>query len=116
MTLTATDSRHGTYNGYQNHGCRCDPCREAAALYRLDRDMTGYGREWRHRTGRNKPMEVHLAEVAAKHGTESRYSRGCRCSDCKQAATTARRVRRNENLEASRAYYRAYSARKRAAS
>lgn len=25
---------HGTYSGYANHGCRCDPCRAAASAYK----------------------------------------------------------------------------------
>lgn len=28
--VTADDPRHGTANGYKNHGCRCSRCREAA--------------------------------------------------------------------------------------
>ncbi len=24
---------HGTRSGYSNHGCRCDPCREAGNAY-----------------------------------------------------------------------------------
>lgn len=28
--------RHGTPNAYHNYGCRCDPCRTAAADYRYD--------------------------------------------------------------------------------
>jgi hypothetical protein len=27
------NSRHGTYNGYQNYGCRCDACRAANTAY-----------------------------------------------------------------------------------
>ena len=27
--MNPDDSRHGTYGGYTNHGCRCDRCREA---------------------------------------------------------------------------------------
>lgn len=28
-TLADDDPRHGTINGYTNHGCRCDRCRRA---------------------------------------------------------------------------------------
>lgn len=33
--LADDDPRHGTRNGYQNHGCRCGPCRRAATAARL---------------------------------------------------------------------------------
>jgi hypothetical protein len=35
-----SDPRHGTINGYNGIGCRCDRCREAARVY---------GREWRRK-------------------------------------------------------------------
>lgn len=85
---------HGNYSRYQNHGCRCDRCREAA---------TTYAREWRHRTGYALPREDYLlllrrkAELRDNHGTETRYKFGCRCDVCKAAAAQARRDRRNFN-------------------
>lgn len=30
-SLTATDPRHGSNNGYTNHHCRCTPCRAGHA-------------------------------------------------------------------------------------
>jgi hypothetical protein len=36
--------RHGTYNEYNNYGCRCDECKAAIAAYRLPRN-----RAWRTR-------------------------------------------------------------------
>jgi len=40
------------------------------------------------------------------HGTESRYSLGCRCDLCKAASAAARRKRRAADPEATRAYER----------
>jgi hypothetical protein len=31
------DPRHGTVNGYSNLGCRCQPCRDAWAVYHRER-------------------------------------------------------------------------------
>lgn len=33
-SLSPGDTRHGTYTGYSNWGCRCDPCRKAKQDYR----------------------------------------------------------------------------------
>lgn len=102
--LLATDPRHGTLNGYNNLGCRCEACRNAIAAYM---------REYNHRTGRKRPMAVYLAELSAKppppHGTEARYSspHSCRCDLCRKASVEARKRRRHSNIEATRAYDRA---------
>lgn len=83
--------QHGTYTMYQNHGCRCDACRQA---------NTDYIRERNHRVGRNRPRDLVFAERHAaalardNHGTESRYRLGCRCDECRTATTSARRTRR----------------------
>jgi hypothetical protein len=63
------DPRHGTPNGYGNHGCRCDRCREANRV--------------QHR--------LYMAQVRAegralgRHGSELRYDTGCRCDQCREA-------------------------------
>ena len=112
MSLPVGDPRHGTVNGYGNLGCRCESCRVA---------HTAYFREWRNRTGRTQPRADYVAAVRAaaeardNHGTETRYSAGCRCDACRAAQNDARRRRRHENLEETRAYDRAYRARRRAA-
>lgn len=96
-TLTPDDPRHGTYNGYNNFRCRCEPCRNAAKEWRISYGMNDYYREWTHRTGRAKPRAEHLAEIEPPHGTESRYSNKkwrCRCDECRAAATAAKRARR----------------------
>lgn len=93
-TLPAGDPRHGTDNGYNNLGCRCQRCRRA---------HTEAHTAWTHRVGRNKPRAVYVAERRAEaeardnHGTESRYvNLGCRCDECRAGAAEARRRRRHE--------------------
>jgi len=110
--LAPDDPRHGTNNGYVNHGCRCEPCHEANKAYQRSRNHLK--NEWRWRTGRSKPLEEHLAEIEAAHGTESRYQR-CDCPECRQAAADARRRRRHADIEAARAYDREYKRKRRAA-
>ena len=34
--ISDTDTRHGTTNGYNNHGCRCQPCKTANAMAHKD--------------------------------------------------------------------------------
>ena len=34
--ISDNDSRHGTTNGYNNQGCRCQPCKTANALAHKD--------------------------------------------------------------------------------
>lgn len=64
------DPRHGTRNGYNNLGCRCDPCRLAVQT-------------WRALTGPS------LAADDPRHGTVNAYNNlGCRCKAC----TNAQRV------------------------
>lgn len=83
--------QHGTENMYGNLGCRCAACRAAHA---------DYIRERNHRLGRSRPRDVVFAERHAEalardnHGTETRYTMGCRCDACRTAANRARNVRR----------------------
>lgn len=82
---------HGTYDGYANHRCRCEACTKA---------NTDYYRERRHALGIHRPVsEVRAerraaAEARDNHGTETRYSLGCRCRECRDAVAAARRRRR----------------------
>jgi len=36
VSLAPDDSRHGTYNGYNKHGCSCAECRAANAEYQRE--------------------------------------------------------------------------------
>lgn len=74
--LADDDERHGSNTGYVNFRCRCDRCIEARKVYRAERKANP------------KPR----AKVA-EHGTKSRYSKGCRCPECKAAATEYARER-----------------------
>lgn len=98
--LEARPFPHGTANGYGNRGCRCPECTEAWRIHH---------KEW---TGRQSAPCIdcggpsaykaercdtcHRKAVAARHGTESMYGKHhrCRCDLCRQAATDARRARR----------------------
>jgi hypothetical protein len=76
------DPRHGTYNGYSNLHCNCEPCRVANADY-------NYGIKQR-RIARG------LTPDDPRHGTTNGYgSYGCRCRPCTDAwsAMMLRRAR-----------------------
>lgn len=73
-----------------NFRCRCHACRASWAEY---------VREKNHRLGRNLPWDVaaadrRLAAASKPCGTESKYSYGCRCDLCREAARIARARRR----------------------
>lgn len=70
--LPPDDPRHGTVNGYGNHGCRCEDCREAHRL-----NHARYMEKVR-KTGQ-------LAGNETRHGTSYRYDVGCRCDECREA-------------------------------
>jgi hypothetical protein len=87
IALAPDDPRHGTANGYNNRGCRCNACRRAWNAW-----MTDYN----HRSGRARPRAEYLAEVVKRdedvpHGTFARYRRGCRCDECRAHDTAAKR-------------------------
>ncbi|QDK01438.1 HNH endonuclease [Microbacterium phage LeeroyJenkins] len=74
---------HGTTGGYNNHKCRCDPCRLA---------WNKYCRE-RKRVRRNE----FVPEANDTHGSEKMYQRGCACTVCKSAHSKYRgRLRQGE--------------------
>lgn len=60
-------TKHGSVRGYEFFGCRCLPCRVAAANYR-------------------KLMYVPIKTIRPfKHGTPYGYKRkGCRCDPCRK--------------------------------
>lgn len=77
--LPEGDPRHGSANGYGNHGCRCDACREANRL-----NHAAYMARVRA-TGQ-------LASGDVSHGTSYRYDVGCRCDACREAHNAKSRV------------------------
>lgn len=74
---------HGTSGGYNNHKCRCEPCRLA---------WNKYCREYRERKRR-----AFVAGVDDVHGTSSMYQKGCGCPMCKAGhARYSRQLYRGE--------------------
>lgn len=87
--LPPGDPRHGTPNGYNNHGCRCPVCKKGWTEYMVTR---------RRRKG-VKSLEEIRAEQAEKHNA-NRYSKGkCRCPVCTKAASDRRRESRRRASE-----------------
>ena len=75
------DPRHGTVTAYNNHGCRCPRCTEAARVARA---------AWRASLQDRPSAEI-------PHGTWSGYANwGCRCNDCKAAAALIRERQRSD--------------------
>lgn len=119
--LPPDDPRHGTWNGYCNYACRCDPCKAAGAAYPRTKRTTprgplaeddprhgtvqAYG-YWRCRCPSCVAAEQasakaakarRLAEMSAReddprHGKRSGYTYGCRCIPCTDAATEMSRA------------------------
>lgn len=117
-------TQHGTMNEYNNYGCRCDLCRAAGVQwqreYRERPCINGCGRMvWGNdkRTGLCVPClaESRTIPLEERHGTELGYKKGCRCDQCRQAASDSRRRRRHAAPEHERLYQREYKRKKRAA-
>lgn len=71
------DPRHGTVNGYSNLGCRCQPCKDANAVYNK--------RCREQREGRLTPDDP-------RHGKTSTYTNWrCRCDACRQSFSQSRK-------------------------
>jgi hypothetical protein len=86
--LSDDDPRHGTANGYGNHGCRCDACKEANRITHA-------------RYLRKVLAEGSLTGENVIHGTSYRYDVGCRCDACREAhnaksRATKQRIRARE--------------------
>ena len=67
--LAEDDPRHGTSNGYGNHGCRCNACRAAHAAA--------------HSAYIKRKRET--GEILGAHGSSVAYDTGCRCDVCRLA-------------------------------
>lgn len=63
----------------------------------------------RYAGSRGRCRDCYVAETIIEHGTENSAKR-CHCDECRAAAVAARRRRRQANIEAARAYDRAYRA------
>ena len=92
------DPRHGTLNGYNNHGCRCPRCAavQAADMHRrrvegefYDECACGQPKDKRA----EKCVACYNRDREAPHGTVARYRR-CHCDLCREASNAARRERR----------------------
>jgi hypothetical protein len=96
--MAATAFSHGTANGYNNHRCRCDACRAAWAEYQASRRTpcpAGCGRLVHSRGDTKRKCHTCTHSRPIKHGTASGYeNRGCRCDDCRTAASAARKERK----------------------
>ena len=67
-------TEHGVLSTYTNHGCRCDECKAANAIY--------------HRRRRRERSESDVAP--REHGTEATYvNYRCRCDACREARNAA---------------------------
>ena len=93
--------QHGTVNEYQNYGCRCEPCHNAAMEYEWQRRQTTCSEcgkaIW---TEGHRPMSglcracYGLTQRINEHGSNGMYKRGCRCAKCRgHAAENKRRWR-----------------------
>lgn len=69
---------HGTVNAYNNHDCRCAPCKAASKL-----DQAG---QRRNRLDARVFRNDHWFHPEAPHGTYNGYTNyGCRCQPCRIA-------------------------------
>ena len=68
MSLADDDPRHGTVNGYSNHRCRCDACRQA---------NTAHSRAYMQRVRAER-------RILGTHPSSIAYNSGCRCDSCRE--------------------------------
>lgn len=69
------EAAHGTRNGYNHYGCRCEACTNATKQHARDRKA------------KVKPEDTPV------HGTRNGYTNyGCRCDECKKAGAAANKA------------------------
>ena len=90
--LAPDEIQHGTPSAWSYHGCRCDVCVEARAVYK------------------KREREAERARYAADpdapgwppHGTTRRATLGCTCDTCITAQTSETRARQAETVATAR--------------
>lgn len=84
-----SDTRHGTRAAYDDLGCRCERCREAAAEVQRHRRR----RRWQGLDDLTAAFQADPSD--SRHGTLNGYKQlCCRCARCRQAAAADRSARR----------------------
>lgn len=92
------DPRHGTRNGYTNHGCRCRSCTTA---------NSEAVKQYMWRSGRADPLPEYQRYLNARpslvvlggrrtHGIPGTYFAGCRCRPCRNANAAHQRAWREQ--------------------
>ena len=81
VSVIVADAPHGTYNGYNHHGCRCAQCRAA--------NSSRYAAQQTKRITKGLPPN-------ALHGASTYVNWGCRCEVC-SAAHKSNLARRRES-------------------
>jgi hypothetical protein len=85
--MDPADWTHGVTSTYNNHGCRCDLCKDAATRSR---------QAWLESLKDRSPYEI-------PHGTVSGYKNwGCRCEYCGPTNTQYERFRKKIRAEKKR--------------
>jgi len=88
--LTVDDPRHGTYNAYVHHFCKCRPCRDASTMYQRKRKGLDLNAPIIPNVDQQNVLDMIPIENIfndpddPRHRTKNGYFAGCRCDDCKQ--------------------------------
>lgn len=80
---------HGTAATYTNHGCRCEPCRDASRAAYLQRRAQAWA------------LKAIPAPAPNPHGTEATWEQ-CPCPICVSAYDESQRARRTRRRSPSR--------------
>ena len=123
------ESAHGSHAAYKLHNCRCEPCRDANAIYARDlkkrKDMVDSGEVARDDYGmlpwfdkgsnlevpvkrRISPNEIQIQLPLKnlfndpndpRHGTYTGYTANCPCDDCRNAGSEYKKQYKLDILE-----------------